>query len=58
MRISKYKNIFVKDFAQNWPEEAFVGKKVYNSRGNLFPIILMVRKIVWTLYENELKNLK
>ena len=31
VRISKYKNIFVKRCAPNWSEEIFVIKKVYNT---------------------------
>ena len=28
VRISKYKNIFVKGYTQNWPEEVFVVSKI------------------------------
>ena len=31
VRISKYKNIFAKDYAPNWSEEVFVIKKVKNT---------------------------
>ena len=31
VRISKYKNIFAKDYALNWSEEVFVIKKVKNT---------------------------
>ena len=31
VRISKYKNIFAKDYTQNWSEEVFVIKKVKNT---------------------------
>ena len=31
VRISKYKNIFPKGYAQNWSEEVFVIKKVKNT---------------------------
>ena len=31
VRISKYKNIFTKDYALNWSEEVFVIKKVKNT---------------------------
>ena len=30
VRISKFKNIFAKDFVRNWSEEVFVIKKVKN----------------------------
>ena len=31
VRISKYKNIFVKGYTQNWPEEVFVVSKIRNT---------------------------
>ena len=31
VRISKYKNIFAKDYTPNWSEEVFVIKKVKNT---------------------------
>ena len=31
VRISKYKNIFTKDYALNWSEEVFVIKKIKNT---------------------------
>ena len=31
MRISKYKNVFAKEYTPNWSEEAFVIKKVKNT---------------------------
>ena len=31
VRISKYENIFVKDYTPKWPEEVFVIKKVKNT---------------------------
>ena len=31
VRISKYKNVFAKGYTPNWPEEAFVIKKVKNT---------------------------
>ena len=31
VRISKYKNIFAKDYALNWSKEVFVIKKVKNT---------------------------
>ena len=35
--ISKYKNLFPKDYVPNWPEEIFVIKKVKNT-------------VLWTCY--------
>ena len=29
--ISKYKNIFAKEYTQNWPEEVFVVNKIKNT---------------------------
>ena len=31
VRISKYKNIFVKGYMPNWPEEIFIIKKIKNT---------------------------
>ena len=31
VRISKYKNIFSKGYAPNWPEEVFITNKIKNT---------------------------
>ena len=57
VRISKYKNIFAKEYVANWSEEAFVIKKVKNSVPWTYVIIdLKGEEIVGTFYEKELKK--
>ena len=56
--ISKYKNIFAKDYTQNWSEEIFVIKKIKNT----VPWIYVVRdlngeRIIGTFYEKELQKI-
>ena len=41
VRISKYKNIFTKDYALNWSEEVFVIKKVKNT------VPLNISNVLW-----------
>ena len=42
VRISKYKNVFAKGYTPNWPEEAFVIKKLkILCRGHVLLMILM-----------------
>ena len=42
VRISKYKNVFAKGYTPNWPEEAFVIKKLkILCRGHMLLMILM-----------------
>ena len=43
VRISKYKNIFAKDYTPNWSEEVFVIKKVKNT-------------VLWTYVINDLND--
>ena len=43
VRISKYKNVFVKGYTPNWPEEVFVIKKVKNT-------------VPWTYIINDLNG--
>ena len=57
VRISKYKNIFVKGYMPNWSEEVFVIKKVKNT----FPWIYVINdlngeEITGTFYEKELQK--
>ena len=47
VRISKYKNIFANGYAPNWPEEAFVIKKVTNTvPWTMLLMILMAKKLL------------
>ena len=43
VRISKYKNIFAKEYAPNWSEEAFVVSKIKNA-------------VPWTYIVNDLSG--
>ena len=57
VRISKYKNIFGKDYVYNWPEEVFVIKKVKNTVPWTYVISdLKGEEIVGTFYEKELQK--
>ena len=56
-RISKYKNIFAKDYVPNWSEEVFMIKKVKNTMPwTYFIKDLNGEEIVGTFYENELQK--
>ena len=48
VRISKYKNIFVKDYTPNWSEDVFVIKKLKMQfhDGLMLLMILMVKKLL------------
>ena len=59
VRISKYKNIFAKDYTPNWSEKEFVIKKVKVK--NTVPWTYVINdlngeKITGTLYEKELQK--
>ena len=57
VRISKYKNVFVKGYTPNWSEEVFVIKKVKNTVPWTYVINdLNGREIVGTFYENKLQK--
>ena len=57
VRISKYKNIFVKDYTPNWSEEVFVLKKVKNTVPWSYVINdLNGEEIMGTFYEKELQK--
>ena len=57
VRISKYKNIFAKEYAPNWSEKAFVIKKVKNTVLWTYVINdLNSEEIVETFYEKELQK--
>ena len=56
-RISKYKNIFTKDYTLNWPEEIFVIKKVKDTVPWTYVINdLSGEGVIGTFYEKELKK--
>ena len=57
VRISKYKNIFAKDYTPNWFEEVFVIKKVKNTVPCTYVINdLNGEEIMGTFYEKELQK--
>ena len=57
VRISKYKNIFAKEYTPNWSEEVFVIKKVNNTVPWTYVINdLNVEEIIGTFYEKELQS--
>ena len=57
VRISKYKNIFAKDYTPNWSEEVFVIKKVKNTLLWIYIINdLNGEEITGTFYEKELQK--
>ena len=57
VRISKYKNIFAKDYTRNWSEEVFVIKKVKNTVPWTYVIKdLNGEEITGTFYEKELRK--
>ena len=58
IRISKYKNIFAKDYVQNWFEEVLVIKKVKN----IAPWMYVIsdpkgEEIVGTFYEKQFQKI-
>ena len=57
VRISKYKNIFAKDYVPNWYEEVFVMKKVKNTAPWTHVISdLNEEEIVGIFYKKELQE--
>ena len=57
VRISKYKNIFAKDYTPNWPEEVFVIKEIKNTvPRTCFINDLNSEEIIGTFYEKELQK--
>ena len=57
VRISKYKNIFAKEYTPNWSEEVFVIKKVKNTVPWIFVINdLNGEEIIGTFYKKELQK--
>ena len=57
VRISKYKNIFAKEYTPNWTQEVFVISKIKNT----FPWTYVINDlngevIIGTFYEKELKK--
>ena len=59
VRISKYKNIFVKEYISHWSEEVFVIKKVKNTVPWTYVINdLNGEEIIGTFYEKELQEFR
>ena len=59
VRISKYKNIFAKEYISHWSEEVFVIKKVKNTVPWTYVINdLNGEEIIGTLYEKELQEFR
>ena len=57
MRISKYKNVFAKEYTPNWSEEAFVIKKVKNTLPWTYVIYdLHGEEITGIFYQKELQR--
>ena len=57
VRISKYKNIFAKEYAPKWSEEIFVVKKIKNTVPWTYVISdLNGEKIAGSFYEKEFKK--
>ena len=57
MRLSSYKNIFVKGYVPNWSKEVFVIKKVRNTVPWTYVIGDFIGEgIVGIFYEKELQN--
>ena len=59
VRISKYKNIFVRGYTPNWSGEVFVIKNVKNTVSWTYVINnLNGEEIIGTFYEKEFQNHK
>ena len=59
VRISKYKNIFAKDYTQNWSEDIFVIKKINNTVPWTYVIKdLNGGEIIGTFYEKEWQKVR
>ena len=57
VRISKYKNLFAKEYTQNWSEKVFVVSKVKNTvPGTNVISDLNIEKIAGSFYEKELQK--
>ena len=57
VRISKYKNIFAKEYTPNWSEEVFVVSKIKNTVPWTYVINdLNGEEIIGTFYEKELQK--
>ena len=57
VKISKYKNIFAKEYMPNWSEKIFVIRKIKNTVPWTYVINdLNVEEIVGTFYEKELQG--
>ena len=58
VRISKYKNIFAKDYIPNWSEEIFMNKEIKNTvQWTYVTYDLNGEEIIGTFYEKELQKI-
>ena len=57
-RISKYKNIFAKDYTSNWLEEVFILLTMLQIlyHGRMFLVILTVKKLLERFMKNNFKR--
>ena len=58
LKISKYKNIFAKDYNQNWSEEVFMIKKKLKTLccGHMLLVILIIKKLLEHLTNKNCKK--
>ena len=57
VRISKYKNIFAKEYVSNWSEEVFIVNEIKNTVPWTYTISdLNGEKVIGTFYEKELQK--
>ena len=57
VRLSKYKNIFVKGYVPNWSEEVFIVNRIKNTVPWTYTISdLNGEKVIGTFYEKELQE--
>ena len=56
VRISKYKNVFSKDYVPNWPEEVFVITKVENNAPWTYVISDRKPNKIWVDKDSEFYN--
>ena len=58
VRISKYKNIFAKEYMPNWSKEVFVVSKIKNKfHGRILLMTLMVKKLLKVIMKKNCKRL-
>ena len=57
VRISKYKNIFAKEYSPNWSEKVFVINKIKNTVPWTYVMIQMVKKLLEVFMRKNCKKL-